>query len=155
LGGIQGELITAEDSQLAAGLFLERIDYITDPKKILVQIRSVVDADYNNNGRADAADFVLWRKTFGAAVARGTGADGNHSGIVDAEDYNLWRSQFGATSGSGAGSGAAPIPEPATISLVLTTVLLLKSRRSTRRQGENPRKNSCSASFHSSICWLA
>jgi hypothetical protein len=137
LGGIQGRLITAKNSSLGAGLFLEEIDYTTDPRKIVVQIRSVVDGDYNNNGITDAADFILWRKTFGTAVANGTGADGNHSGIIDAEDYNIWRSQFGAIFSAAAGSGAiALLPEPATISLAVGILLPLMSRRSMRRQRE-------------------
>jgi hypothetical protein len=52
--------------------------------------------DYNHNGIADAADYVVWRKI-----------DGTPAG------YNLWRTNFGNTTvpvtsaGSGAGNGAA------------------------------------------------
>jgi hypothetical protein len=138
-GGVQGSLSTAINAPLGAGLFLEHIDSTTDPTKILVRIRSA-DADYNNNGRVDAADYVVWRKRLGAAVEPGSGADANRSGIIDAGDYDIWRSQFGAMVTSGAVSSATttPIPEPRTIYLILATFFILpfsgRALSSTRAQ---------------------
>jgi hypothetical protein len=67
--------------------------------------------DYNGNGRVDAADYVLWRKTLNqTGIPLGTGADGNSSGTIDAGDYTYWRQRFGTPiSGSGA---TATVPEP-------------------------------------------
>jgi hypothetical protein len=57
--------------------------------------------DYNQNGVVDAADYVVWRKT-----------DNTPDG------YNTWRSHFGQT----AGSGSVPVPEPATLVLLMFAV---------------------------------
>jgi hypothetical protein len=50
--------------------------------------------DYNHNGTVDAADYVLWRKTLGNSVAKGTGADANGSLAIDAADYNIWANNY-------------------------------------------------------------
>ena len=50
--------------------------------------------DYNKNGKVDGADYVIWRKTQGQTVARGSGADANGSEVIDQGDYNIWRSRF-------------------------------------------------------------
>ena len=51
--------------------------------------------DYNQNGLVDTGDYLLWRRTKGTIVPRGTGADGNANGIVDDDDYKFWRTCFG------------------------------------------------------------
>jgi hypothetical protein len=52
--------------------------------------------DYNNNGIVDAADYVIWRKTFGQSVLNpGDGADGDESETIDQGDYDFWRARFG------------------------------------------------------------
>ena len=64
--------------------------------------------DYNNDGKVDAADYVLWRK--GGPIQNETASPG----IVDSQDYTAWRINYGGTwpgSGSGLGSGSA-VPEP-------------------------------------------
>ena len=69
--------------------------------------------DYNGNGTVDAADYVVWRKTFGQTVPAFSGADGDGNGTIDQEDYAVWRSHFGNTApGTGANLDGAPVPEP-------------------------------------------
>jgi hypothetical protein len=71
--------------------------------------------DYNNDGKVDSADYVVWRKT----------------NINGQQGYNDWRANFGATGGpSGPGSlvsgfiryvppgAASAVPEPAGVWLV-------------------------------------
>jgi hypothetical protein len=53
--------------------------------------------DYNQNEVVDAADYVVWRKTFGSGVPQYSGADGNGTSTIDAGDYDVWRGNFGAT----------------------------------------------------------
>jgi hypothetical protein len=80
--------------------------------------------DYNDNGKVDAADYVLWRK--GSPLA-----DGNNDSLVNILDFNLWRANFGAVvpPGAGAGSGGSAVPEPATSALVILGAILLGFRR--------------------------
>ena len=64
-----------------------------------------LDGDYNDDGRVDAADYVVWRKT-----------DGSPAG------YSLWRTNFGrslAGSAAGAGLAATSIPEPCTLLILI------------------------------------
>jgi GH25 family lysozyme M1 (1,4-beta-N-acetylmuramidase) len=92
----------------------------------------VVQGDYNHNATVDAGDYVTWRKTMSLPTAKYNaysvaflGADGNLSNKVDAGDYTYWRSQFGKTlSGSGSGSdlNSGTVPEPCSISLLLSAV---------------------------------
>ena len=52
--------------------------------------------DYNSNGVVDAADYVVWRKTFGQ-TGPNLAADGNHNNEIDTNDFALWRTPFRAT----------------------------------------------------------
>ena len=78
--------------------------------------------DYNGNGVVDAADYVVWRKTFNQPVSvHGSGADGNSNGMIDAGDYTYWRQRFGNATGSGAGFvQVTAVPEPIASILFLT-----------------------------------
>lgn len=75
--------------------------------------------DYNGNGVVDAADYVVWRKLLGQAVAMPN--ETVTPGMVTPEDYNEWKANFGNTAGSGSSSNAA-VPEPAGAPLVLVAV---------------------------------
>jgi hypothetical protein len=88
--------------------------------------------DYNQDGAIDAADYVMYRKTFGDFVEPdGSGADGNGDGEINEEDYTYWVQRFGEDPDPGAAPGA--IPEPATIILSLiagATLSHVRRRRS-------------------------
>jgi hypothetical protein len=102
-----------------------------------------VPFDYNRNGAVDAADYVLWRDTFGSTSERL--ADGDGDGTVDEDDYNLWRGHFGTAAGSAAGQTAThssivdSIPEPPTCThLILVAICsagsLVRRQSSGRRE---------------------
>ena len=57
--------------------------------------------DFNNDGKVDGADYVIWRKTLGSTT--NLQADANGSLNIDAADYIHWRNNFGAPPGSGSG----------------------------------------------------
>jgi autotransporter-associated beta strand protein len=63
--------------------------------------------DYNNDGKVDAGDYVVWRKN--------PGAFGGPAG------YDTWRANFGNPPGAGSGlsDAGSAVPEPATLSLVV------------------------------------
>jgi hypothetical protein len=101
---------------------------------VRTNLTGIILPDYNRNGRVDAADFVLWRKTDGQMGA-GLVADGNGDGKVDQADYNLWRMHFGAVVGPGAGASAGSgdlstgaVPEPS-CGLLLAVAALFGFRR--------------------------
>jgi hypothetical protein len=69
--------------------------------------------DYNNNGKVDAADYVLWRKN-------PTAYGGNPAG------YTTWRANFGNPPGAGSSLGGgtqSAVPEPASMMLVVIAVV--------------------------------
>ncbi len=72
---------------------------------VLRSAGSAIPGDYNGNGQVDAADYTVWRDTFGQSVTPGTGADG----VINEHDYTMWFARFG---NSGTGAGQA-VPEPA------------------------------------------
>jgi PEP-CTERM motif len=93
-----------------------------------------VTGDYNGNHVVDAADYVVWRKTFGQTGVN-LPADGFEDGMIDEFDYIIWRDNFGHTSGSGSSTGSigslGAVPEPATLLLLaLAGVAGLSTRRS-------------------------
>jgi hypothetical protein len=116
-------------------VFYRDADYTLDN----FRTETAAAGDYNRNGVADAADYVLWRKTlgqtgpngnpptnFGDMRANGAVTNGEQQ-VIDQDDYTYWRNHFGtsaAGSGSGLGSGG-PVPEPTSIALALFGLLAL------------------------------
>ena len=78
---------------------------------------SNVKGDFNNNGKVDAADYVLWRNNLGT-----TNALPNDNGLgtpIAQSHYDLWRANFNLP-GSGSGSlSSGEVPEPASMVLLL------------------------------------
>jgi len=96
------------------------------------------NGDYNLNGVVDAADYVVWRNTFG--LTSPLNADGNLNGTIDAGDYDVWKANFGKLiTGSGNALGAAAVPEPCGALLLAIGITLAFSRRTRRPNSENPR----------------
>jgi GEVED domain/FG-GAP repeat/FG-GAP-like repeat/Bacterial Ig domain len=55
--------------------------------------------DYNQNGTVDAADYTVWRDTFGSATDLRANGDntGTSAGKIDQVDYAFWVAHFGQT----------------------------------------------------------
>ena len=93
----------------------------------------LVQGDYNHNSVVDGGDYVLWRKqvtapNYSTYASVNLGADGDSNDIVNAADYTYWRARYGKTlsgSGSGAEFDSGSVPEPWSISLVLSGVFFL------------------------------
>lgn len=89
----------------------------------------VEDADFNNDGVVDGADFLVWQSGFGAAATNLTG-DANGDGAANADDLAIWKGKFGT---AGASASVAAVPEPVSIGLIafpVAVLLALRSRRS-------------------------
>jgi hypothetical protein len=83
--------------------------------------------DFNANGTVDAADYVLWRKTFGQ-IGAGLVADGNGNNQIDQGDFNVWRAHFGQTAGSTSTTVNATVPEPSPLALLFIGILRFSRR---------------------------
>ena len=85
--------------------------------------------DYNLDGVVDAADFTIWRDTLGSTTDLRANGDntGGGAGVIDQADYDFWQSHFGNQSNGGSGATAA-VPEPATVWILLTGMLVMCSR---------------------------
>jgi hypothetical protein len=87
--------------------------------------------DYNGDGVVNAADYTVWRDTFGLE-GPAEPADGDGDSTVDAGDYDVWKQYFGTaadlqipfqSAGSGAVLPSAPVPEPATLTAALVAAI--------------------------------
>lgn len=90
---------------------------------------NVAPGDFNFDGVVNAADYTVWRNTFG--LTTNAAADGNGDGIVDLADHSVWRNTLGMTGASlssGAGSSVA-VPEPTSVGLVGIVFLLICAGR--------------------------
>jgi hypothetical protein len=88
-----------------------------------------IAGDYNDDGKVDAADYVVWRDNEGTTNTLPNDPNG---GNIGAAQYNTWRANFGMMAGSGSGSGFAAVPEPAGMILaVIGLIGLSGSRRRT------------------------
>lgn len=79
-----------------------------------------LDGDYNADGKVDAADYVVWRKT----------------DINGQQGYDDWRENFGRPPGVGTGfADGGAIPEPGTFAIGLAScfVLAVASRKHSRK----------------------
>jgi fibronectin-binding autotransporter adhesin len=79
--------------------------------------------DFNNDGKVDAGDYVVWRKynTTNHALAN----DGGLGTPISGAHYTLWRSNFGKPPGAGASLGADAVPEPSGIVLIGVALVVM------------------------------
>jgi hypothetical protein len=126
-GGRTGVFANAILPDLPGGLHFE-LDYTPFAVNLAVQ---GIAGDYNKDGIVDAADYVVWRKSFGQ-MGSGLAADGNADGQVNDVDYDVWLASFGQVA-PGSGSGASlirlQVPEPAAILFAAIAVWWAPGRR--------------------------
>ena len=78
--------------------------------------------DFNGDEIVDAADYAVWKASFGSQTQ--LIADANGNGVVDAADYTIWRDNLHAALNTRAAI-VHSVPEPATISFAIASVSLL------------------------------
>jgi probable HAF family extracellular repeat protein len=94
----------------------------TEAFAAFIPIAPELPGDFNFDGNADAADYVVWRKGVGIAPTQ--------------ENYNLWRSNFGRTSGSGLAASENSVPEPGSLALLTLAIPALLRRRQAPAAGQ-------------------
>jgi hypothetical protein len=89
-----------------------------------------VPGDFDGDSQVTAADYGVWKSTFGSKTD--LRADANLDFIVDAADYTIWRDSMNTM---GSGAVFRPVPEPASIMVVIagTAMVFTVSRTSRSR----------------------
>ncbi|MCA9184969.1 MAG: hypothetical protein R3E01_30605 [Pirellulaceae bacterium] len=82
--------------------------------------------DYNGNSAVDAADYTVWKDSFGSVTE--LAADGNGNGVIDAADYTIWKDNFGASIDL-----AVSVPESSSALVLLSLVSIVGLLRPLRR----------------------
>jgi hypothetical protein len=101
------------------GGFTEATSFIVVPERSR-------PGDYNDDGKVDAADYVVWRNAGPSATL----PNDDSPGVVDASDYDDWRANFGAMASIGsAGSSANLLPEPCSLLLLLAATAIVGPMR--------------------------
>ena len=106
------------DYNVTAGVYKATLSLIKGTTDYPVSF-NIGAGDYNLDGIVNAADYTVWRDTFGSTTD--LRADGNNDGSVDDGDYATWVTNFGTVyvpGGAGAEATAA-VPEPTTVILSL------------------------------------
>lgn len=130
------QLFNDEDGETSAGYInsLAYYDELLTPEAItalggatangIAVTAPVTDADFNNNGVVDGADFLIWQRGFGinSGATNGQG-DADSNGKVDAADLAIWKSNFGQPAATAA-AGAVPEPSAAILAAMATSVLV-------------------------------
>jgi len=118
-------LFADEDGETAAGLINSLAFYdevlAADAVAALgaasatgIPVAAVNDADFDNDGVVNGADFLRWQRGFGTNGTNAQGdADGN--GVINAADLAIWKSSFG---GAPAAAAVGAVPEPGSLALL-------------------------------------
>ena len=97
----------------------------------LLRAATVLQGDYDGDGKVDGADYTVWKEAFGSQGPN-LHADGNRNHVVDAADYTIWRD---AVSTAGTSSlEKLNVPEPGTMRLLLCSALCLSAGRFLHRR---------------------
>jgi hypothetical protein len=91
-----------------------------------------LDGDFNNDGRVDGQDLTVWKANVGMTSADFEDGDADGDGDVDGSDFLGWQRTLGLDFSPP--SGAATVPEPATLASLATALgALMMIRRASRR----------------------
>ena len=98
--------------------------------------------DFNANAAVDAADYTVWRDNFDAPSESCLCHAGDGLNGVDAGDYILWRQNFGVRSAAPQ-SASGPVPEPASLLMLVGSSLILNRQRPRYKSAVFPHSYDC------------
>jgi hypothetical protein len=78
---------------------------------------AILAADFNEDGKVDGDDFLIWQGGFGSPGDHSMG-DANGDEVVDGDDFLIWQTEFGSANGS----ASAAVPEPTSLLLLLLAI---------------------------------
>jgi fibronectin-binding autotransporter adhesin len=93
--------------------------YFTGTGILTIAAPAGLPGDYTDDGIVDAADYVMWRKMFNPS---GPALPNDDTPGVDSDDYDRWVENFGESNAGSGGDSSAPVPEPASIVIVLAVL---------------------------------
>ena len=119
-GGLSGAFSSLELPQIFGRGWDTSLLYVTG-QLTLIDVPTL-PGDYNRDGMVNAADYIVWRDTFGSN--NNLAADNDSSGLIDAQDYESWKANYGRPSGSASAtfSPVHGVPEPSALGLTLLGV---------------------------------
>jgi hypothetical protein len=101
-----------------------------DSNDVVLQTTPVsggANADFDQDGDVDGADFLAWQQGQGtAAGATRNQGDSNNDGAVDANDLAAWSSQFGSHAAT---ANVGSVPEPAGLVMIAIALTAPIGRR--------------------------
>jgi hypothetical protein len=102
--------------------------YGFDNVRLTAATTPTLDADFDNNGKVDGADFLTWQRNLGLTGASATNAAGNADGDMDVDgaDLAIWKNHFGSAM---AAPTTAAIPEPTSLALLGLCTLTIGAAR--------------------------
>ncbi|QDV73881.1 Glycosyl hydrolase catalytic core [Planctomycetes bacterium K2D] len=83
---------------------------------------TLLPGDYNDDGVVDAADYTVWRDSFGEAP--GSLPNDTDGGVIGQAQYATWAANYGSER-----EAAAAIPEPSGLVLLVAAAIGLTARR--------------------------
>lgn len=118
----------------AAGeLYMIGFQYNKSYVQKIVNAFYLPEGDYNEDGMVDAADYAVWRNSWGETVALGTAADGDGNGIIGQGDYAVWKAHFGESVNLVGSGSHNNVPGPPTslrlMQLFVALVMFARTRR--------------------------
>jgi hypothetical protein len=101
------------------------------PRRLFFFIETL-RADFNQDGRVDAADYTIWRDNSGSTANEPWSlGDADGDGDTDETDYLLWRQQYGRSlaDSSPASTTQEAVPEPSTLLITWFSIAAITTQR--------------------------
>lgn len=126
------QIITAENvvgtfDSLTLPMLAEGLAWGVEYASDSVSLSVLFAADFDGDGMVDSDDLVTWQSNYGSTSALHSTGDADGDGDVDGADFLSWQRQLGSQSNA---SSAVAVPEPASLTLLLLSLLFGKVRLS-------------------------
>jgi glucose/arabinose dehydrogenase len=118
---VEGAFATETLPSVAGVLF----DVVYNPQSVVLTVSPALTADFNDDGKVDAADLEQWQ----AAFAANPMGDADNDGDSDGDDFLAWQRQLGSPAVATPATDAVPEPSSAAIVASAALAALLARQR--------------------------